>query len=351
MVVAGTHGKSTTTAALTHLLSEAGLEPGYLIGAQPLNFEFGASLGSGKPFVIEGDEYDTAFFDKRSKFLHYFPRTLVLGAVEFDHADIFADLDDVLLAFKRLLRIVPSSGSMIYDHDSKHARELAALAPCKTISVGRAEESDWRLLGDNRQLAFRSPDGTIHHTEFQPVGEHNRRNMLMAIAAACSYFGSVTNFAPAISSFRGIRRRLEQLYKSDSLVVYDDFAHHPTAIKACLTALRNRYPGHRLIAALEPRSNTMVRNIFQEELPAALAIANEVFVGDIHRLEKIPVTERLDYDVISRELQQAGVAFTSVHNADLSTLLQTRLNGTPTVVVFMSNGSFSGVPQSFVSRL
>ncbi|MBI5059227.1 hypothetical protein HZB60_05515 [candidate division KSB1 bacterium] len=351
MVVAGTHGKSTTSAALTHLLAATGRQPGYLIGAQPLDLPFGADLGAGPPFVIEGDEYDSAFFDKRSKFLHYFPRTLILGSVEFDHADIFANLDEVLLAFRRLLRTLPSNGALIYDHDALHSRELAAHAPCRAMAVGRGEECDWRLLDNSTDFEFRAPDRRIYRCAFIPVGAHNRRNMLMALAAACVERGNPEAYLGAIASFHGIRRRLERLYQTADLIVYDDFAHHPTAIHATLSALRERYPGHRLIAAIEPRSNTMVRNIFQHELPRALAVADEIVIGDIHRLERIPVAERLDYDAISLELDRVGVAVSHARNRELADDLLSRLNGRPAVIVFMSNGGFSGIPHSFVARL
>ena len=204
MVVAGTHGKSSTTACLSHILAAAGHDPGFLVGALPLDFSLGAALGKpGSPFVLEGDEYDSAFFDKRSKFLHYFPRTLLLGIVEFDHADIFANRAEMLLSFQRLLRILPRNGRLIYASDCDATCELAAAAPCPTVAVGVGETAAWRLLPDPRRLTFRDPAGHEHTLPFGIPGQHNRMNALMALAAAESYQADMDGYTRALSSLPG----------------------------------------------------------------------------------------------------------------------------------------------------
>lgn len=349
VVVAGTHGKSTTSACLAHLLSAVGAAPGYLVGAQPLNLPFGGAAGTGEHFVIEGDEYDSAFFDKRSKFLHYFPRTLILGPVEYDHADIFPDLDSLLLSFRRLINLLPRNGTLIYDATFPHTVRLAAAAPCKTISVG-TEHCDFNLLPNPQSLSFRAPDGSDSF-EFSIPGQHNRKNALLAIAAATSLGVSRAQLRTAVADFRGNRRRMERLYNHDSLVVYDDFAHHPTAIAAALQAVRETHPGHRIIAVVEPRSNTMVQNIFQQELPLALAHADHIIIGDIHRLERIPPEHRLDFAKIDSQLRASGKSMQHLPTAEIPDYLKTHVNGSPTAVIFMSNGAFAGVQQTFVSSL
>lgn len=350
-VVAGTHGKSTTTACLAHLLESAGQQPGFLIGAQPLDFKFGGSNGGGKPFVIEGDEYDTAFFDKRSKFLHYFPRTLILGTVEYDHADIFPTLEEMLLSFRRLINILPQNGCLIYSADCEQTKKLAALARCKTISVGVAEDADFRLETNSADLIFRAPDGKQYSLALKHPGFHNRVNALMALAAAYSYTGNVDAYIKGIESFSGIKRRLELLYKNSELIVYDDFAHHPTAIQSALQAVRESYPEHRIIAVCEPRSNTMVRNIFQRALVDAFRNADEIVFGQIHRLERIPEADRLDIHQLMSDLKQLQKTCIQIANKEIPNHLLKMVKGKPSVILFMSNGGFDGVQKTFLELL
>jgi UDP-N-acetylmuramate: L-alanyl-gamma-D-glutamyl-meso-diaminopimelate ligase len=351
IVVAGTHGKSTTTACIAHLLQAAGHEPGFLVGAQPLNFPFGAQWGREEgAFVIEGDEYDTAFFDKRSKFLHYFPQMLVLGTIEYDHADIFPSLTDMLLSYTRLLRILPQNGTLIYNADSEETIRIAESAACKKIAVGASERSEWRLLAANESLSFRAPDGVYHSVPFCLSGKHNRLNALMSVATACSYGAALDQVISGIRSFRGLKRRLEKLFERSDLIVYDDFAHHPTAIHETLRALRETYPDWRLIAVIEPRSNTMVRNVFQKEFAQALAIADEVVIGTIHRSERIPFAERLDLKLLESDLTAAGVEFAYYGNKEIPRELRKTIKN-KTIYIFMSNGSFDGCPAEFIKSL
>ncbi|MBU0508473.1 UDP-N-acetylmuramate:L-alanyl-gamma-D-glutamyl-meso-diaminopimelate ligase [bacterium] len=349
IVVAGTHGKSTTTTCLAHLLTAVGEDPGFLVGALPLDFPAGAQIGNGDaPFILEGDEYDTAFFDKRSKFLHYFPRTLVLGSVEFDHADIFATESEMLVSFQRLIRLLPRSGQLIYAADCPATVRLTDNAPCRKIGVGTSENAEWKLLPDSNLLAFRTPEGELHRCRFRLPGIHNRQNALMSIACAHSLGVSVSDLCSAIESFHGLRRRMEKLLETERLVVIDDFAHHPTAIWATLQAVREAYPQHRLIAVLEPRSNTMVRNVFQDTLADALSVADSVIVGTVHRRERIPIEQRLDVDKLVNDLNTRGVSAMVAENSDVPAGLRNLMDHRPSVVVFMSNGDFDGAPSEFV---
>jgi UDP-N-acetylmuramate: L-alanyl-gamma-D-glutamyl-meso-diaminopimelate ligase len=352
LVVAGTHGKSTMTACIAHLLGAAGCRPGFLVGAQPLDFPVGAAWGGEEgPFVIEGDEYDSAFFDKRSKFLHYFPRTLVLGKVEYDHADIFPSVSEMLVAYERLLRLLPRSGDIVFLRDCQATTDLAASAPCRKTSVGLTDGADWMLLDSRQSLCFRAPDGKQHEQAFGLPGRHNRLNGLMAVAAACAYGVALDEALRAVGEFRGLRRRLEKLLERPDLIVYDDFAHHPTAIAETLRALREEHPGLRLVAVFEPRSNTMVRNIFQNELAQALKLADEVVAGTIHRAERISEAERLDLDRLRGDLMQAGIRFSRMANSEIPAFVHEVASKLPTVAVFLSNGGFDGVPQRFVQLL
>ncbi len=348
IVVAGTHGKSTTTAMVSHCLTECGLNPGFLIGAQPLNFPTGGRLGSDPYFVIEGDEYDSAFFDKRSKFLHYFPNTLVLGPVEFDHADIFANIGEVCTAFRRLIRLLPQEGLLVYDHDSPLACELADEAMSAKASVGQSDSCDWRLLSSAESLRFRTPDGNLCDWEFSIPGRYNHANALRAIAACHHLSGGNRHLETAITTYRGLKRRLELLHHSPNLKVYDDFAHHPTAIAATLDSVREQYRNARLVAVIEPRSNTMVRNVFQREVALALRSADQVILGDIHRIEKIPVQERFDFDALTQELSMKGIPVTHVPTKEIPLHLVKNLTRDSTVVVFMSNGAFGNAAPEFV---
>ena len=351
IVVAGTHGKSTTTACLAHLLHAAGLDPGFLVGALPLNFVQGAQAGNGKVFVLEGDEYDSAFFDKRSKFLHYFPRTLVLGTVEYDHADIFANMDELLLAFRRLVNLMPHSGCLIFAADCQLTRQLVSKAPCPTVSVGTDARCDWQLLPDTRALEYRDPQGTKHRVQYALPGLHNRMNALMAVAAAVSYEGHPQNYAGGLESFKGLKRRLELLFTGNGVTVYDDFAHHPTAIASAIQAVREQHADAFLTVVCEPRSNTMVRNIFQTELAHAFDGATRVILGTVHRQDRIPVGQRLDVHAIVRQLENNGIQAAQVENSQIVSALAGSPAKRPAVFLFLSNGSFDGVPQEFVARM
>jgi UDP-N-acetylmuramate: L-alanyl-gamma-D-glutamyl-meso-diaminopimelate ligase len=280
LAVAGTHGKTTTSAMLAHILAHAGLEPGFLIGGVPLDFGVSARLAAGSFFVIEADEYDTAFFDKRSKFVHYRPRTAILNNLEFDHADIFADIDAIETQFHHLVRTIPGDGCVVVNGaDEALARVLArgVWSEVERFDVATSTSTpacEWAIADDGHTLFAGESIGTL---QFGQTGRHNRLNAVAAIAAARRAGVVPPEAIAALRSFRGVRRRMELRGEVDGVAIYDDFAHHPTAIAATIDGLRGQQPNGRILAVLEPRSNTMKLGTMKAALPGSLAKADRVF--------------------------------------------------------------------------
>jgi len=351
IVVTGTHGKTTTAACIAYILERLGESPSFLVGGEPKDFPFGGHCGRGALTVLEGDEYDSAFFDKRSKFLHYFPHILTMGPVEFDHADIFASLDDIKKSFHLLLRLLPQDGIVVAYGDHPVTRQIAAASPCRVVWVGANESNDWRLLPASDRLSWRRKGRGEDESAWALLGRHNRLNGLMALATVVESGFDEASAIRALQSFGGVRRRLESLLETENLSVMDDFAHHPTAISAAIQAVREKYPNRRLVALFEPRSNTTVRNYFQKELAEALAEADNVVVGSIHREEQIPTDQRLDINLLARDLSDRGCAFAHMANEEIPDWLLSQPLTEPTVVLFMSNGMFSGVQARFLDGL
>lgn len=348
VVVAGTHGKSTMTACVAHLLRETGQDPSYLIGADPLDFEFGGHNGKGDSFVIEGDEYDCAFFDKRSKFLDYFPTVLLLGRVEHDHLDIFPTMDEMLLSFRRVIAELPDNGALIVAGDCETSLELASRAPCRVVRVGESMSCEWRIADRDLLLS----DGTqVRNFTESVIGAHNRLNVAMALAAASTFTPDWAGLTTAAKSFRGIKRRLERVFARENMVVYDDFAHHPTAVASAINAVCEHHSSAQIIAVFEPRSNTATRNLYQREFTEAFKLADHVVLGAIHRKEKIPADQQLDLDRIVAELRGAGKQATSLENADIPSYLLSHASATEQIILFMSNGSFDGACAKTVAAL
>jgi len=286
MAVAGTHGKTTTSAMLAWILEQAGMQPGFLIGGVPVDFGISARLGESPFFVIEADEYDTAFFDKRSKFVHYRPRTLVLNNLEFDHADIFPDLDAIKRQFHHLLRIVPGQGLVIANATDANLDAVLAMG-CWT-PLERFGGGDWQaraVAPDGSRFEVYWRDELQGRLTWSQVGLHNVQNALAAIAAARHAGVPSPRAIAALASFQGVRRRLEQRGVANGVTVYDDFAHHPTAIALTLQGLRGRLAGGRLIAVLEPRSNSMRMGVFKDNLAAALQAADAAVLYQAPDLE------------------------------------------------------------------
>lgn len=351
LVVSGTHGKTTTTALLAWIMTEAGFNPGYMIGGLPKNLGQGARLHDAKHFVIEGDEYDSAFFDKRSKFVHYLPELLIVNNIEFDHADIFQNLEQIKTSFRHLLRIVPQNGMVLLNGDDANCVEVAKEALAPIVEIGFSENCAQRI----REVSYSSRGShfTLGEELFDVplIGEFNVRNAAMAIAAARFYGASFDKIRAALGSFEGIARRQEVRGEVRGIKVIDDFGHHPTAISQTLGALRHRYPGHRLWAIFEPRSNTTRRAVLQEPLAEALALADGVFLAQVARLEQIPEAERLHPEAVVAALATEGrPAFYEKDAAHIVARLVPLLRKDDVVVVF-SNGGFDGIHEKILARL
>jgi len=348
VVVAGTHGKTTTTALTAHVLAQCGLAPGYLIGGQPLGFPHSARLGdAGAPFVIEGDEYDTAFFDKRAKFFHYLPNIAVVTSVEFDHGDIYANLGEIERAFRWMLRQMPASGRLLLCADNPGAAALAAHAFCPVETYGTAGDARWRgaCRHDGAGLVltvYRAGERWLE-TAMPLAGRHNLQNTLAAIGVAAALGATPDQIAAALPSFGGVRRRMEVFLEAGGAVYVDDFGHHPTAIRETIAAAREKWPGRRLWAVFEPRSNTSATNSLQDELIDAIRGADRVWLGPIHRVDAIPPEKRLDRETVVAALQRDGVWAAAAGHVDaiFDDIVTNVLPGD--VVLFLSNGAFGGI--------
>ena len=357
VVIAGTHGKTTTTALAAYLVDAAGLAPGFLIGGQPLDFPHSARLGEpGVPFVIEGDEYDTAFFDKRAKFFHYLPEIAVVTSLEFDHGDIYRDVEEIELAFQRMLRQIPGSGLLLTCADHPRALALREHAYCPVESYGFAEHADWR--GEFQSGEDGLINLTVHHDEaawgqfrVPLAGRHNLQNVLAAIAVAARFGATPRAIADALPAFKGVRRRMEVFHEARGATFVDDFAHHPTAIRETIAAARMRWPARRLWVLFEPRSNTTVTNRFQGDLRDAFSDADVVWLGPIHRAEAIPADQRLDRDALVRSLHTANCDAHAAASVDEIVEAVTQGVQESDVVLILSNGAFGGIYQELRSNV
>ena len=370
LVVAGTHGKTTTTSLTAFALEQIGLSPGYLVGGVPLDLPSGNELGTeGAPFVIEGDEYDSAFFDKRSKFIHYRPRILILNNLEFDHGDIFRDLQDISRSFTHLLRIVPSNGFILRNGDDEHLLALPNAPWCETFSVGTGNQNDLRISNftentDGTQFDLVWRDSPIISIDWQMPGEFNARNLAMSFLASALAQSASRGIEvdsgnpfsglslPDYSHCKGVKRRQEILVDRSGMLVISDFAHHPTAIEGTLRSMRARWPERKIIACFEPRSNTAVTNIFEDRFADALGVADEVLLGAVHRAEKISVEKRINTQSMIERIKSLGKTGSSfVKNSELGNYLESiNSEGDAKLVVFFSNGSFDGVIDRFAKK-
>jgi UDP-N-acetylmuramate: L-alanyl-gamma-D-glutamyl-meso-diaminopimelate ligase len=356
LVVAGTHGKTTTTSMLSWIFHSAGLEPAFLIGGIAENFGSSFALGEGKYFILEGDEYDTAFFDKGPKFLHYFPDAVVLTSVEFDHADIYKDLDAVETSFKRLVNLVPRRGSIVALDTGESVERTIAKAFCPVERYGFKGNSDWQVTNlrfgpERTSWSLRRGGEPWGDFEFSLAGEYNVLNATAAAAMAARCGVSREQVQAALRTFKSVKRRLEVKAQVNGVTIIDDFAHHPTAIAGTLTALRARYPGARLWAILEPRSNTLRRNVFQKQLADSLALADEVVVAGVFKSESIPQAERLDLAGVGAELEQLGKRARIISGADGIVQVVAPELRSGDVVAILSNGGFDGIYEKLPTRL
>ncbi len=356
LVVAGTHGKTTTTSMLAWIYEVASQAPSFLIGGIAENFGTSFHVREGKPFILEGDEYDTAFFDKGPKFMHYFPDALILTHVEFDHADIYENLAAVKTAFRRLVNLVPRRGRVVAFDGSGNVDDCVARAFCAVERYGFKSGSAWQiqdLTHENRNSSwkiFRSGREWLQVTLPLP-GEHNALNATAAAALAAGQGIEPTAIAEALASFQSVKRRLEVRAVAAGVTIVDDFAHHPTAIRETLKALRAAYPGQRLWAVLEPRSNTLRRNVFERELVDSLALADGIVVADVFKSESIPEPERMHPEKVVADLLTAGHDATFYPTADAIVLGLTPRLKPGDVVAILSNGGFDGIYEKLPQRL
>ncbi len=358
VVIAGTHGKTTTTSLTGWLLTYGRLDPTVLVGGIALNFGDGGSsyrVGAGRDFVIEGDEYDSAFFDKTAKFLKYLPDVAVINNVEFDHADIYADLDAVLLAFKRLVNLVPRNGLLLLGADSPHAAGLARSAVSPLETFGTSADVDWKATD------IKAVDGLTHFNVHRRgelfgrfasplLGVHNVRNAVAAIAVG-NYVGvPAADLQDGLRAFKGIKRRLEVVGRADGVTILDDFAHHPTAVDETLAALRTGYPDRRIWAIFEPRSASSCRRVFQADFARAFGAADEVVVAAVFR-SSLPESERLSAEQLVDDLRARKQRARYIPAVDdiIRTIVDEHRDGD--IVVLMSNGGFGGIHRKLLQAL
>jgi UDP-N-acetylmuramate: L-alanyl-gamma-D-glutamyl-meso-diaminopimelate ligase len=361
LVVAGTHGKTTTTSMLAWIYQAAArenpaLEPSFLIGGVAENFGSSFQLRATQPFIVEGDEYDTAFFDKGPKFLHYFPDSLILTHVEFDHADIYTDLEAVKTAFKRLVNLVPRRGLIVAYDGSDNVTECVSHAFCRVERYGFSDAADWRIRNlrhvDGQTRWGVDRDG-VPWAEFTMnlAGDHNVLNATSAAALAAGQGIAKEAIVAGLSTFKSVKRRLEVRDRVNGITLIEDFAHHPTAIRETLRALRAVYPQARLWAVLEPRSNTLRRRVLADELIASLRLADRVVLAGVYQQERIPEAERLHPEEIVRALNDAGTPAELHPNVDSIVAALAPQLASGDVVAMLSNGGFDGIYFKLPARL
>jgi len=358
IVIAGTHGKTTTTSLTAWVLTHGGVDPSMLVGGVALNFGDGGSsyrLGGGRDFVIEGDEYDSAFFDKTAKFLKYLPDIAVINNVEFDHADIYADFDAVSLAFRRLVNLVPRKGLVLVGADSPGARTAAEKVHSRLQTFGLADDVDWQahdVVAGHGSTRFKVRRQRTPFAEFDValVGLHNVRNALAAIAVGSEVGIGAERIGEALKSFAGIKRRLEIVGKSRGVTVYDDFAHHPTAVAETLAGLRAANPSARIWAVFEPRSASSCRRVFQDDFAKAFDAADEVVFAPVFR-STLPEAQRLSIPDLVRDVAARGKSARAAQSLDdiVATIVRERRDGD--LVVMMSNGGFGGIHRKLLEAL
>lgn len=356
VVVAGTHGKTTTAALLSYVLVQAGLDPSFLVGGIPENFGKSFHLGGGPVFVVEGDEYDAAFFDKRPKFVHYRPRIVVLTAVEFDHADIYPDMQAYRAAFTTLLSLLPSDGLLVACADDPEVMRLADSAPCRVVTYGLAAGAAWRAAaiqpGETATRFSLLREGQDAGTVVLPLaGRHNVTNALGVLAAAQAVGVDVQRAVGSLPGFAGVARRMQVRGVAGGVTVIDDFAHHPTKVRETVLAARARYPQSYLVAVFEPRTATSRRKVFQDAYPASFAAADEVVLVPAFEADKIAAEERFDSAALVAALERNGQRAALCANADEVVSRLTRRLPPGAVVLIMSNGAFDNIHEKLLAAL
>jgi UDP-N-acetylmuramate: L-alanyl-gamma-D-glutamyl-meso-diaminopimelate ligase len=356
IVITGTHGKTTTTALIAWLLEHAGLDPGFMVGGIPINFESGFRLGKGPFFVIEGDEYDTAFFDKGPKFLHYSPWVAILTSIEFDHADIYRDLGHVRESFRKLIRLIPPEGHLIANRDDPLVLAESGEATCPVTTYGFQEGASWSARNvsvrsrETHLEVFSEKRGAVQLTTAL-YGRHNVSNLLSAVALADLLKIETAHLRKALETFRGVKRRQEIKGEKKGILVIDDFAHHPTAVRETIRAVREKHAGRRLIVTFEPRSNSSRRKTFQNEYGSSFDQADRILIPEPSLMDKIAPEERFSSQKLVEDLRRRGLEASYFRETSLilEELLRSSREGD--VILFMSNGAFDNLPTRLLAAL
>jgi UDP-N-acetylmuramate: L-alanyl-gamma-D-glutamyl-meso-diaminopimelate ligase len=357
IVVAGTHGKTTTTAMLAWIFHVAGRRPDFLVGGVIPNFnERSYGLGGGEEFIIEGDEYETAFFDRGPKFLHYHPDELILTSLEFDHADIYPDLASIAKQFRLVVNLVPRRGRILIWGESADLKACVAKALCPVETFGLTSDCDWYagdILWNDSATEFRVAykGGEVTRIRMPIAGRHNVLDALAAIALSYGRGVECEAIERAFATFQGVRRRMEIKGEANGVLVVEDFAHHPTAIRLTLEAARTRWPGRKIWAAIEPRSNTMRRKIFQDVLPEALAVADAVAIGPVSRAQLLADEDRFSPDAVAESIRKHGREANAFGSADEIAEHFASAAKAGDLVMVMSNGSFDGLCGKLLEKL
>ncbi|MEN6439364.1 MAG: Mur ligase family protein [Syntrophobacter sp.] len=357
LVVTGTHGKSTTSSLLAWVLEQGGMDPGAFIGAFLKDWQRSFRLGDGNYMVIEGDEYDTAFFDKGPKFLHYQPQIGIVTSIEYDHADIFPNFEAILTAFRNFARLVPERGHLILNADDPNCAALARECPGHVLTYGYSHRADWRIKSVEYgsglvSFTLRTP-GAFREETFQSrlSGRHNVWNITAVVAAATLAGMPIERIREAVWSFGGVTRRQDIIAETNGIIVMDDFAHHPTAVNETLSGLRHFYPERRLIAAFEPRTNSSRRNVFQEHYSRAFDSADIICIKQPQGMEAIPENERLNTELLVHSIHMREKEAHYFTDADSLTGFLLGIARPGDLIVCMSNGSFDGLPQRLADGL
>ncbi|HVJ27793.1 MAG TPA: UDP-N-acetylmuramate:L-alanyl-gamma-D-glutamyl-meso-diaminopimelate ligase [Vicinamibacterales bacterium] len=355
VVVAGTHGKTTTTSLTGWLLTHGGADPSVLVGGIAENFDGSYRLGGGREFVIEGDEYDSAFFDKTAKFLKYLPDIAVVNNIEFDHADIYPDLDAIRLAFRRFVNLIPRRGLLLLGADNADALALAKYAHCRVETFGLNDGATWqahdlRVSAESTAFSVRRDGVPTGAFEVPMLGAYNVRNALAAIAVGAAVGLDTDTMAEGLRKFRGVRRRMQHRGTESGVMVYDDFAHHPTAIEETLVGVRSAHPHRRIWAIFEPRSATSCRRIFQSDFARALGHADRVILPAVFR-STLPEDERLSTEGVITDLANAGVDARYIPHTDEIVRTVSREAKDGDLVIVMSNGGFDNIHQKLLDAL
>jgi UDP-N-acetylmuramate: L-alanyl-gamma-D-glutamyl-meso-diaminopimelate ligase len=360
IVVSGTHGKTTTTAMLAWIFHTAGKRPNFLVGGVAENFGKSYGLGGGEEFILEGDEYETAFWDRGPKFFHYHPDDLIITSLEYDHADIYPDFDTYQLAFRRLVNLVPRSGRVVVWGDTEQSgpelRAATARAFCPVETYGFSAQNDWVLSsfaveGEIARFRVTYRGKMFGDFELSATGRHNALNAVAAIAVAHGRGIVVDAIARALSTFRSVKRRMDVKGERAGILVVDDFAHHPTAVRATIEAARGRWPKRRLWAILEPRSNSMRRKVFQESLPKALALADRVVLGEVFRAQQLGDENRLVPESVAQSVRELGKDARAFESAQAITEYLAVEAKAGDLLLVMSNGSFDGLCEKLLKRI